>query len=89
VKRKERVPEPNAYDVNDAITTLRNHAQYGIGDYERLHVDQAVALVRYIDFLEDQLGSLVEQFQGVPTEYFNMVRRERLEWRPLGPTPLY
>ncbi|QIG76618.1 hypothetical protein EVC27_096 [Rhizobium phage RHph_I1_6] len=78
---------PNEHDIIRARRCLRDIVYFGNGPSTRMSEDDAIILDRYIEFLEEQLGAFIEQYHGVPTEYFNMVKRERLEWRPLGPTP--
>ncbi|QIG70556.1 hypothetical protein PP744_gp099 [Rhizobium phage RHph_N38] len=87
--RGKHKAEPNEYDVSRARNSLRDIVYFGNSPSTRMSEDDAIILDRYIDFLEEQLGSLIEQYHGVPTEYFNMIKREHLEWRPLGPTRLY
>lgn len=87
--RQERHPEPNAKDVSNSLNRLKNIAEFG-SDYSTLISEtDCIILMRYIKFLEDQLASVIPEFIGIPTEYFNMVRREKLEWRPLGSTPIF
>ncbi|QXV74398.1 hypothetical protein [Rhizobium phage RHEph16] len=87
--RKNKPHYPNSREVQHSRNVLRENIKYGVGGGTRLTEDDLHVLDRYIEFLEDQLGSVIEEYQGIPTEYFNMVKREQLEWRPLGPTRLY
>ncbi|QIG67797.1 hypothetical protein PP747_gp101 [Rhizobium phage RHph_Y38] len=87
--RKKKAYPPSPAEITATLTTLRENVKYGMGVANRLYDDDLRVLVRYIEFLEEQLGAVTEEYQGIPTEYFNMVRKENLEWRPLGPTRLY
>jgi hypothetical protein len=87
--RKNKTYPPNASEIRAAKACLVENVKYGIGNANRLGDDDLRVLKHYIEFLEEQLGSVIEEYQGIPTEYFNMVKREHLEWRPLGPTRLY
>lgn len=78
---------PTEADLKEAIRNLDYNVQMGVGNSIRLDMDNAITLLRYIHYLEEQLASLTEHYQGVPTEYFNYVRKEQLQVKYLGVTP--
>lgn len=81
--------QPDPRDIVHVKNVVKENAKFGLAGATRLDENDFRTLDRYIEFLEEQLASVIPEFQGIPTEYFNMVKREKMEWRPLGPTPLY
>lgn len=75
---------PNDGDLREAIRELQEAVRFAGTQRTPMQWDSLITLLVYIRFLEDQLSHLTEQYQGVPTEYFNYIRKEQLQVKHLG-----
>ncbi|QIG68832.1 hypothetical protein EVB68_097 [Rhizobium phage RHph_Y2_6] len=80
--RKNKPYYPDMKEVQHSRNVLRENVKYGIGGASRLTEDDLHVLDRYIEFLENHLGSLTDQYQGIPSEHFTARRRDLLECKP-------
>lgn len=87
MKKNQRVP--SHFEVSDAIEALDIAMAFAVGPTVSLKCDNAQVLLDYIKSLEADLSNLNEQYHGVPTEYFNVVRQEHLTYKGLGVPSIY